>query len=140
MTLTRRSATTYALLLGILAGLSGCSKLAPVSGKVLYKNEGVTAGAIYFIPDASKGNQGSGGSSLLQLDGSFTITNPEEGRGAVGVRPGAYKATVVLNGRREKDLQKFKDVKQTPLQFDVPAEGLRDLVIQLDEPVGQEAK
>ena len=88
MKLTRCSTTTTALLLAILVGLSGCSKLAPVTGRVLYKNEGVTAGAIYLIPDGTKGNQGSGGSSLLQLDGSFNITNPEEGRGAVGVRPG----------------------------------------------------
>lgn len=122
------------LILGWFLAICGCSgvKLSPVTGKVLYKNEGVTAGSIFFLPDESKGNKGSGGSSVLQLDGSFTIANPEEGKTSRGVRPGWYKVTIRC-AHREPEFSSLTDVKTTPFSFNVPDEGIKDLIIKVDE-------
>jgi hypothetical protein len=118
--------------------LSGCGgsdgskgKLAPVSGRVLFKDEGVSAGEIYFMPDEAKGTHGALASSALQEDGSFTLATNEVG---TGVRPGSYKVTILLGRRPEKELKKFRDVKTTPLTYDVTEEGLTDLLITLDDP------
>jgi hypothetical protein len=125
-------------LLILAAVLSGCGgtdgskgKLAPVTGRVLFKSEGVTAGEIYFLPDEAKGTQGSMASSVLQEDGSFTLTTYGVGD---GVRPGSYKATIVLGRRPEKELAKFRSIKTTPLEYEVTENGLTGLEINLDDP------
>jgi hypothetical protein len=121
----------FALLLVCLAGCRGSSRphLAPVKGRVLFKDEPVTAADIFFIPDASRGNEGSLASSVLQEDGSFTLTTHPHGD---GVMPGAYKVTLSLGRRPEKELNKYRQVQTTPLEYTVPAEGLPDLVIKLE--------
>jgi hypothetical protein len=118
----------------LVVGLAGCHanskpKLAPVKGRVVFQDQAVSAADIYFIPDTSKGNEGSLASSALQLDGSFTLTTHPHGD---GVMPGAYKATLSLGRRPEKELDKYRRADTTPLEFTVPAEGLTDLVIKLD--------
>jgi hypothetical protein len=119
----------------LLAALAGCNrqdgstaKVAPVSGRVTFKNQAVSAAEIYFMPDASKGNHGVMGSAILQEDGSFKITTYPKGD---GVAPGAYKVTLGLGRRPEKELQKYRKVETTPLKYDVPEEGLQDLHIEL---------
>jgi len=118
----------------VLCGCSGSdgskSRLAPVSGRVLFKDEGVTAGEIYFMPNLEKGTQGDMASALLQEDGSFTMETYKVGK---GVQPGSYKVTIVLGRRPEKELVKFRDIKTTPLTKEVPEEGLSNLVIKLDD-------
>jgi hypothetical protein len=114
----------------LLAGCRGepLPKVAPVRGKVVFKNKPVTAADIYFLPDASKGNQGSMATSVLQEDGSFTmITHPDR----PGVMPGAYKVTITTSRRPEKELDKYRNVTKTPLEYKVPDEGLPNLVIEL---------
>jgi hypothetical protein len=132
--LSRKSAGWLTLLAVVLCGCGGSDgskgKLAPVTGRVLFKGEGVTAAEIFFHPDQSRGNEGLLGTSVLQEDGSFTITT--EGIGT-GVRPGAYKVTLGLSRRPEKELNKFRNVKTTPLKYDVPEGGLTDLEIVLDQ-------
>ena len=71
MRLIHRGLTATSLLM--LAFLCGCggsdgrgAKLAPVKGRVIFKNEGVTAANIYFMPDAAKGNNGSMASAVLE--------------------------------------------------------------------------
>src|SRR5262245_58185960 len=114
--------------LGCAGGSDGKAKLAPVTGRVLFEKEPVTAAEIYFMPDASKGNQGKMASSMLQLDGSFTmVTTP----GGDGVMPGAYKVVLSLGRRPQKALDKYRAVEKTPLEFTVPEEGLKGLVIEL---------
>jgi hypothetical protein len=117
---------------------SGCSdgsptKLAPVTGRVTYKNQAVTAAEIYFNPDAQKGNQGEMGSSFLAEDGTFSIATYHPKGPRTGVVPGAYKVTLGLGRRPEKDLVKFRTVQATPLTIEVPEEGLSDVVIDLDK-------
>jgi hypothetical protein len=117
-----------------LAFLSGCGssdgsgpKLAQVTGRVIFKNEAVTAASIFFIPDAEKGNRGEMASAILQLDGSFTMETLK----GTGVIPGAYKIKLDLGRRPEKELQPYRDVKTTPLSIDVPEQGIEGYVIEL---------
>jgi hypothetical protein len=121
-----------AFLVVFLAGCSkgdgGKAKLAPVRGRVLFDNKAVTAADIFFLPDTAKGNQGMMASSVLQEDGSFTLTTQPDGEGAV---PGTYKVTLSLGRRPEKVLDKYRRIETTPLQYTVPPEGLTDLVIEL---------
>lgn len=115
-----------------LAGCGGADgggpALAPVTGRVTFKNEGVTAATLNFLPDAEKGNRGQMATAVLQLDGSFTLETYPKG---AGVLPGAYKVTVLTGRRPEPELAKYRDVKTTPLSVDVPAEGLKEYQIEL---------
>jgi hypothetical protein len=136
MKLTQRSLA--ATLLFMLPLLCGCgsdgrgAKLAPVTGRVIYKNEGVSAASIYFLPDAEKGNSGSMATAILQADGSFTMETYPKGN---GVAPGAYKVTLDLGRRMEKDLDKYRKVETTPLSYEVPEEGLKSLMIDLSKEI-----
>jgi hypothetical protein len=123
--------------MGVLVFLAaGCAgpdgpkpKLAPVRGKVVFKGEPLAGAEIYFRPDASKGNQGDMASGAVLLDGSFTmVTIPDRD----GVMPGAYKVTLGLGRRPEKELVKYRAIETTPLKYTVPDEGLPNLVIELE--------
>jgi hypothetical protein len=122
----------FCLLLPIF--LAGCGssdgsgpKLAQVTGRVIFKNEAVTAASIYFIPDAEKGNRGDMASAILQIDGSFTMETNTKG----GVVPGSYKVTFDLGRRTDKELQKYRDVKTTPVTIDVTEQGLSGHIFEL---------
>jgi hypothetical protein len=119
----------------LLCGCGGSdgsgAKLAPVKGRVIYKNEAVFGSNIYFMPDADRGNQGAMATAILQKDGSFTMSTYPKGD---GVAPGAYKVTVDLPRRPEEELKKFRRVETTPLKVDVPEEGLTELVFDLSNP------
>jgi hypothetical protein len=106
--------------------------LAPVTGRVTFHNEAITAAEIYFHPDAKAGNRGDMASALIGADGAFTITTPGPKGPRDGVVPGAYKVTLGLGRRNEKELARFKAVQTTPLSIEVPEQGLRDIVVDLD--------
>jgi hypothetical protein len=134
------SRTQYGNVVGLLVLLlvSGCSdgpltKLAPATGRVVYKNQAVAAAEIYFNPDAQKGNQGELGSALLAEDGSFSITTHHPKGPRTGVVPGAYKVTLGLGRRPEKDLVKYRTIQATPLAIEIPEEGLSNILIDLDK-------
>jgi hypothetical protein len=114
------------------AGCSGSDgggpALVPVTGKVVFKNEGLTAASIYFIPDAEKGNRGQMASSVLQMDGSFTMETYPKGAGVV---PGSYKVTITASRRPEKELKQYGDAKTTPLTIDVPEGGISGHIFEL---------
>jgi hypothetical protein len=134
----RGLAASLLLLLPLLCGCGSDgrgAKLAPVTGRVIYKNEGVSAASIYFLPDAEKGNNGSMATAILQMDGSFTMETYPKGN---GVAPGAYKVTIDLGRRKEKDLDKYRKVETTPLSYEVPEEGLKNLVIDLSKEIKDE--
>ena len=65
------------VLLGFGAGCGGSDgggpALVPVTGRVTFKNEAVTAASIIFTPDAEKGNRGQMAAAILQEDGSFAM-------------------------------------------------------------------
>jgi hypothetical protein len=118
-----------------LAFLGGCHssdgkgpKLAQVTGRVIFKNEAVTAASIYFRPDAEKGNRGEMAHATLQADGSFTMETNQRGPGVI---PGSYKVQLDLGRRTDKELDKYRDIKTTPLSIDVPEQGIQGYVIEL---------
>jgi hypothetical protein len=135
----RGLAASLLLMLPLLGGCGGSdgrgAKLAPVKGRVIYKNEGVTAASIFFLPDDAKGNNGSMASAILQEDGSFTMETYPKGS---GVAPGAYKVKLDLGRRTDKELDKYRKAETTPLSFDVAEEGLTDLLIDLSKAVKED--
>jgi hypothetical protein len=119
----------------VLAGLvllasAGCGgpKLVPVNGKVTYKGEPITAAEIYFKPDPPGSSGTCLASSVLEEDGTFTMTTYPHGD---GVAPGRYKVVLSLGRRTGKALDKYRRADKTPLGVEVPPEGLRDLVFEL---------
>jgi hypothetical protein len=136
MTTTKRANVAGLLfLLGLLGGCGGKdgpgARIVPVTGRVTFKNQAVTAAEIFFIPDPKKGNQGEMGSALLKPDGSFAITTIHAGRTVEGIAPGAYKVTFGLGRRPEKELARYRNVQTTPLEIDVPEEGIEDHLFEL---------
>jgi hypothetical protein len=135
MTLTRRATVaggTWLLLFLCGCGQEATVKLAPVTGRVMFKNQALTAIEVYFNPDAEAGNHGEMGSALVGSDGTFTMTTPGAKGPRDGVVPGAYKVTLGLGRRNEKELAPYKAVQTTKLTIEVPEGGLRDIVIDLD--------
>jgi hypothetical protein len=125
-------------LLFLMALLGGCggsdgggARLAPARGRVIFKGEGVSAANIYFMPDADKGNNGAMASAILQEDGSFDMETYPKGK---GVAPGAYKVTLDLGRRRDKELDRFRRVETTPLKVEVSEEGDTNLLFDLSKP------
>ena len=74
---------------------SGCEQetpsLASASGKVFYENQPVPRGAIVFVPDADRGNNGPLAQGTIQLDGKYTLQTS----GQLGAIPGWYRVTVI---------------------------------------------
>ena len=122
------SFVTLALLCGCTSSDGKGPKLTPVGGRVIFKNEAVTAAEIYFVPDAEKGNRGEGAQAIIQEDGSFKMETYPKGEGVI---PGAYKIKLGLGRRPDKELDKYRDVKTTPLTIDVTDKPIEGYVIEL---------
>jgi hypothetical protein len=88
--------TSAALVIGC-AGDPNKPKLGKVSGKVTYKGQPVTKGAVSFVPTGGAGTQ-SGQSALGEIgpDGSYTLTTFQKGDGAV-----LGQHTVTVQAREE---------------------------------------
>jgi hypothetical protein len=114
-----------------LACLSGCGKgpkLVPVAGKVVHNGKGVCPGSVQFQPVEGGGMLASG---LLQEDGSFTLRTLHDQRPVEGAAPGKYKVTLSLGGGTTPALAKYTQLNTTTVQVEVPAGGMKDLVIDL---------
>jgi len=70
------------LLLPLVA--AGCSKQGTVSGKVYYKGQLLTGGTVYFVPESKSGQF----SSVIQRDGSYSISKLPPGKAKIGVQSG----------------------------------------------------
>jgi hypothetical protein len=94
-----------------------------VTGKVSHNGKPLTAGSIIFHPDAGNAYQKDKPSSLLQVDGSFTMKTFPFGE---GVAPGTYKVTLApeLAGRIGRPDYGRPD--KTPWSVTVPDAGLTD--------------
>ena len=112
--------------------ITGCHgdrpKLVPATGKVIYKGEPLTAGSIYLFPDAGNSFDKDQPSSLLQLDGSFTIKTFPYGE---GVPPGKYRVTLAPQLAGRIQLPHYADPTKTPLSIDVPDSGVRDHIFEI---------
>lgn len=112
----------------LLAAGCGGPKLVPVTGRVLFKGEPLTAGSIWFHPAEGSARPDEKASCQLQLDGSFKMRTYPYGN---GVPPGSYKVTLSpeLANRIKRPL--LADPAKTPLAIDVPREGVKGHVIEV---------
>lgn len=117
-----------AILLVLLTGCGNRPKLVTVTGKVLHKGQGLTAGSIYFHPTKDNPYQGEKPSSLLQLDGSFTMKTYPYGE---GVPPGTYKVTFAPELANRLGKPALANPDQSPFSIDVPDKGLSDQIFEV---------
>ena len=118
--------------LSLMAICLGCGPsnrptLVPVTGKVLVAGQPATAGSIYFHPEADNSFQADRPSSLLQLDGSFTIKTFPFGD---GVPPGKYKVTLAPELAARIKHPELGDVAKTPWKIEVPPTGVSGHVFE----------
>lgn len=88
----------------------------------------LTAGAIIFHPDATNPFQDDKPSSLLQIDGSFSIKTYPFGE---GVPPGKYQVTLAPELASRIQQPDLGDPQKTPWKVEVPSEGIRDRVFDV---------
>jgi hypothetical protein len=116
----------------LLLVLAGCSsekpKLVSVTGKVTHNGKGLTAGSIIFHPDAGNAYQKDRPSSLLQLDGSFTMKTFPFGE---GVPLGTYKVTLAPELANRIGKPEYASADKTPWSVTVPDGGLPDKVFEV---------
>jgi hypothetical protein len=129
MKLTLRSCP---LLLALL--LAGCRgepavKLVPVSGRITVGQKPLVRVAIQLVPDGSKGTHAPAGAGQTDEDGSFRITTPPHGDGAV---PGHYKVLLVSYPANSVP-PSYANAQKTPLWVEIPPEGLEDWDLDLSK-------
>lgn len=115
-------------LLIVGCGVNDKPKLVKAKGKVVHNGTPVTAGSIIFYPDSANGYTKDNPSSLLELDGSFSMKTFPFGD---GVPPGKYKVTLSPELAGRIKLPKYGDPAKSPLELVVPEEGLADITIQV---------
>ena len=105
-------------------------------GTVLKKDgTPVQSASLVLIPDPADAAQRQAGSTLRD-DGSFACNSFS---GAIGVRPGHYKVLLRFPTGKggvhplSRTYAKYTRFESTPLEVDIPEEGLDDLVITLDD-------
>ncbi len=69
-------------------------------------------------------------SALLHEEGEFKMRTYPHGDGVV---PGKYKVVLSLGMGSPPELAKYSSAKTSTLELDVPEEGLKDLVLELEE-------
>jgi hypothetical protein len=76
------------LLIAVLLPASGCEsgtdKLAPVTGRVLYRGSPLLAGTVVFSPDLLRGTHGTLARAEIQPDGTYTLRTGDALGAAVG--------------------------------------------------------
>jgi hypothetical protein len=113
----------------LIAGCSGEQPaLMPVTGRVTMQGKAVTAGAIYFHPDAGNTFQKDSPSSQLQLDGSFTMKTFPFGE---GVPPGRYKVTLVPELASRLQRPEYGSSDRTPWEIEVKDQAIKDKVFEV---------
>jgi len=121
---------TCPLLLAVV--LAGCRaepavRLVPVHGRATLGQRALGRVTIQLVPDDGKGTHAPAGVGQTDEDGSFRITTPPHGEGAV---PGRYRVTVA--SYTGKDVPRsYADPRTTPLRVEIPPEGLKDWDLKL---------
>lgn len=122
----------------VLSLLSGCGgpKFYPVKGQVLLFGVGLlTEGEIRFQPVSQPDLIASG---RIQKDGSFALTTPSHGEGAL---EGPCKAAIVVESRQGKPVidERYADFDTSDLQFTVTARSENYFIVEV-RPPGQGSK
>lgn len=104
--------------------LSGCetepARLAPVHGKVFYKNVLLRGGVIVFTPDTRRGGDGPMAHGEIQADGSYSL----RGDAALGAMPGWHRITITGfdDGSSLSPVPaRYGDPEQSGLSYEVKA-------------------
>lgn len=118
----------WAALLLMLCLIAGCGgepppKLVSVNGKVTQEGKPLTAGAIIFHPASSNAYTKDNPSSLLQVDGTFTMKTYPFGE---GISPGKYKVTLAPELASRIGKLQYGRVDKTPWEIEVPDSGIAD--------------
>ena len=117
----------------VLPTLIGCQRepaisLVPVTGRVVYRGQGVKRATVQLIPDAAGGTHAPSATGQTDESGSFTLQTPPFGP---GVAPGRYKVTVQQYGPPGLP-PKYGNPAETPLRAQVPEGGLAQWDVKLD--------
>jgi hypothetical protein len=126
--------------------LSSCGASSPnvaVSGHVTVKGGlPVDEGQLILMPDPADPKRATCGATI-GTDGKFTCAST---KGGAGIPPGKYKVVLSFSagkGKVNPFVEAFKQYTQaetTPLKLDVPAGGLKDYHIELEEPPAPKGK
>jgi len=119
-----------------LAGCTGSDRptLVPVTGAVVMDGKPLTAGAIIFHPSEGNAYMKDKPSSLLQLDGSFTMKTFPFGE---GVSPGPYKVTLAPELATRIGKLDYSQPEKTPWSINVPEAGLTGQTFEVDVAKGK---
>jgi hypothetical protein len=120
--------TCSCLLALALAGCGGPSvRLVSVRGRATLGGKGLGRVTIQLVADSSKGTHAPAGVGQTDEDGSFRITTPPHGDGAV---PGHYKVTVTsYTGKGIPSA--YANPATTPLRIEIPPGGLEKWTLEL---------
>jgi hypothetical protein len=111
-----------------ICGCGGGPKLVSVTGKVLHNGQPLTAGSIVLHPAEGNDWQGADPSSVLQVDGSFSINTFPHGDGAP---PGKYKVMLAPSLANRIGKPDHANPAKTPWTLEVPNEGVKDKVFEV---------
>jgi len=119
------------LVVGLGCFGSSAPKTVPVSGKVTYQGEPVTAGRIVFVPiKPADGYPNRPASADLKPDGSYELSTFESGDGAV---PGQYAVSVeTMTGGPSPEDPFAQEVWAIPKKFADPAQSGQTASISAD--------
>ncbi len=128
MPIVRFLAPSAFVLLAFLVGCKDKPTLVKVTGKVVdAKGVALTAGSIYFHPAPGNPYAGQQPSCQLGEDGSFTMRTFPYGE---GIPPGTWKVTLSPDLASRIRKPDYADPAKTAWTVEVPAEGLRDVVLE----------
>lgn len=107
----------------LLAGLSGCSRLHPVEGQLVWADgqpaKELEGSMVYFLSTEHR----TVSRSLVRAEGRFELTTERpEARGADGVPPGRHRVYIIDGPPPLIDLR-FRDPTTSPLEVTVPPDG-----------------
>lgn len=116
----------------VLCHITGCQDpdrplLIPATGKVLHNGKPLTSGSLIFFPDQDAEYQNDSPTSMLLVDGTFSMKTFPFGE---GVAPGRYKVCLsssLAAGIRKPD---YGDPQKTPWEVEIPDTGRTDLVFE----------
>jgi hypothetical protein len=120
------------IIIHIIIFITGCNqdkpKLVKVNGKIIFNGQPLTAGSINFHPDSTNIFTKDNPSSILQVDGSFTMKTFPYGD---GVSPGEYKITLAPQLASRISLPNLAYPEKTNAKIIVPETGLENFILDI---------
>lgn len=126
--------TRIALIASTFIAIGGCAdpnrpNLVTAAGEVMFKGKPLTAGSIIFFPEKDAEYQADSPTSLLQIDGTFTMKTYPFGE---GVAPGTYKVCLNKSLASAIQLPAYGDPQRTPWKVEIPPTGDPGILLQVE--------